>query len=427
MPLHRAPPFALPPGVSPQCRRVRAERPLPQETLDECVAKFRQSPGFKANSPIVATFATSVHNPWLLGLSAAKLGLPIVIAGLGRSFPSHFSWWLGYAKKFPGSVRAAQVLRALAPSAPVIWVDSTDTVLVNPVVGSAARAISDVLGSTGGGRSRVLVGAECWSWPRCYAADYGRDPEHQRCLASSHSCYPNAGAYLATSDAMYDFLAAHNETWQAFLGTAMSNAECTHDQAALQHIVMNRTRARYAHLDVRLDSATSFFFNMHECKGPTITLNNLSMCYHRKHRPLDHARYERHGNRSALWFKPGLVPPAASLPQRKMRHEWSRPLIAHAAGDHKILTDDLFFEPLRAELRLAQETAALRDYPVLLVDPAAGGVCTTSTIGEAYGVRTGNGGNRPTARAAAARPTPRKPASRGQGRGRRRPGSQKGL
>ena len=139
--------LALPPGVSPQCRRVRAEGPLPQETLDACVAKFRRSPGFKANSPIVATFATSVHDPWLLGLSAAKLGLPVVIAGLGRSFPSHFSWWLGYAKKFPGSVRAAQVLRALAPRAPVIWVDSTDTVLVNPVVGSAARAISDVVGS----------------------------------------------------------------------------------------------------------------------------------------------------------------------------------------------------------------------------------------------------------------------------------------
>ena len=405
-----APPLALPPGVSPQCRRVRAEGPLSQETLDACVAKFLRSPGFKANSPIVATFATSVHDPWLLGLSAAKLGLPVVIAGLGRSFPSHFSWWLGYAKKFPGSVRAAQVLRALAPRAPVIWVDSTDTVLVNPVVGSAARAISDVLESSAGGRSRVLVGAECWSWPRCYADDYGRDPEHQRCMTSSHACYPNAGAYLATSDAMYHFLAAHNETWQAFLGTGISNAECTHDQAALQHIVLNRTRARYAHLDVRLDSATSFFFNMHECKGPAIKIRNLSMCYHRKHTPLDHARYERHGNRSALWFKPGLVPPEAALPRRRMRHEWSRPLIAHAAGDHRVLTDSPFFEPLRAELRLEQEAAALRNYPVLLVDPAAGGVCTTSSIGEAYGVRTGNGGRRPLA--AAARPKPRKPASR---------------
>ena len=193
----------------------------------------------------------------------------------------------------------------------------------------------------------------------------------------------------------------------------------THDQAALQHIVMNRTRARYAHLDVQLDSASSFFLNMHECKGPTITLNNLSMCYHREHRPLDHAKYERHGNRSALWFKPGLQAPATSLPQRKMRHEWNRPLIAHAAGDHKILTHDPFFEPLRAEL--AQETA-LRDYPVLLVDPAAGGVCTTSTIGEVYRVHSGNGGNRPAAlAAAAARPTPRKPAaSRRQGRGRGR-------
>ena len=158
----------------------------------------------------------------------------------------------------------------------------------------------------------------------------------------------------------------------------MSNAECTHDQAALQHIVLNRTRARYAHLDVRLDSATSFFFNMHECKGPAIKIRNLSMCYHRKHTPLDHARYERHGNRSALWFKPGLVPPEAALPRRRMRHEWSRPLIAHAAGDHRVLTDNPFFEPLRAELRLEQEAAALRNYPVLLVDPAAGGVCPLS-------------------------------------------------
>ena len=206
---------------------MRAEGPIPQEALDGCVAKFRQNPAFRAGSPIVATFATSVNEPWLLGLSAAKSGLPIVIAGLGRNFPSHFSWWLGYAKKFPGSVRAAQLIRALAPRAPVIWVDSTDTVLVNPIVGSAARAIQEVVGSAGDGCSRVLVGAECWSWPRCYSSDYGRDPEHHRCLASSHSCYPNAGAYLGTSEAMYDFLAAHNETWQSFLGTPMSNAECT--------------------------------------------------------------------------------------------------------------------------------------------------------------------------------------------------------
>ena len=34
--------------------------------------------------------------------------------------------------------------------------------------------------------------------------------------------------------------------------------------------------------------------------------------------------------------------------------------------------------------------AALRDYPVLLVDPLVGDMCTTSTIGQLYGVRAGN-------------------------------------
>ena len=141
------------------------------------------------------------------------------------------------------------------------------------------------------------------------------------------------------------------------------------------------------------------------------------MCYHREHRPLSHARYERRGNHSTLWFKPGLQAPETTLPPRGKRTEWNRPLIAHAAGDHKILTDEPFFEPLRAEL--AQATA-FRDYPVLLVDRAAGGVCTESTIGEVYRVRSGNGGKRPTT-LAAARPKPRKPAaSRGRGNGKGR-------
>ena len=395
MPRAIAPPTpGLPPGVAPQCRRVRAEAPLSEHALRQCSDELHWNP---SGGPIVATFATSISHPWLLGLSAAKQGLPIVVAGLGRNFPSHFSWWLGYAKKFPGSVRAAQVIHQLAPHAPVLWVDSTDTVLVNPVVGSAARAVDELhsagirkhsAASTGlTQRSRVLVGAECYSWPRCYEADYARDPEHLRCLKSSHSCYPNAGTYLSTSAGMLELQRAHNSTWQSFLGTPMSNAECTHDQAVLQHIVMNRSRDQYSHLDLQLDSSSSVFLNMHECRPPKrFSLRNLSMCYHREHRPLDHAQIEHHGNRSSLWYKPGLQVPQGLPTLRKMRHDWTRPLIAHAAGDHKVLTDGPFFERLRSEL---SEDKALLDYPVLLVDHG-GVVCTTSTIGEVYRVQTGN-------------------------------------
>lgn len=150
---------SLPPGVSPQCQKVQAERPLEPDDLRRCARTLSWSAG---TGPIVATFATSVNEPWLLGLSAARQGLPLVVAGLGRKFPRHFSWWLGYGKKLPGSRRAAQLIHALAPRSSVVWVDSTDTVIVNPLAGSAASAVAHVMESNG--PFRVVVGAECWSW-----------------------------------------------------------------------------------------------------------------------------------------------------------------------------------------------------------------------------------------------------------------------
>ena len=166
---------SLPPGVAPQCIWVKAEPRISDASLSDCARKLQSwnsTPG-----PIVATFATSIREPWLLGLSAARGGMPIVVAGHGRSFRSHFNWWLGYGKKLPGSGRkahplhqygspclrasaglhsmlqipfpvvagAAQVMRALAPGRTVMWVDATDTVVVNPMVGSAARALIDVV------------------------------------------------------------------------------------------------------------------------------------------------------------------------------------------------------------------------------------------------------------------------------------------
>ena len=185
---------------------------------------------------------------------------------------------------------------------------------------------------------------------------------------------------------MLAFLREHNATWQSFLGTGMSNAECTHDQATLQHIVMNRSKPQFAGLRLMLDSSSSFFLNLHECSsGKHWQMRNLSSCYRSRHRPLAHAVLD---NSSSLWFKPGLMPPTAFPADRMLRkRDWNRPLIAHAPGDHKLLSEGSFFERLRAEL-IADKS--LLDYPVHLVDPADGGPCATSTIGELFRVRTGN-------------------------------------
>jgi len=187
------------------------------------------------------------------------------------------------------------------------------------------------------------------------------------------------------------FFASQNDTWQSFLGTPMSNAECTHDQGILQHMVLNRTRhPRYAGLEMQLDDSSSFFLNLHECKPPQFwKLRNLSMCYYKPHDPLQHVVHELRGNRSMLWFKPGLEAPVKSetMPSRKQLHGWHRPWIAHANGDHGRLKRDATLERLSADL---SADTSLLDYPVLLVDSLTNGTCTTTTIRDLYRVRTGN-------------------------------------
>ena len=167
----------------------------------------------------------------------------------------------------------------------------------------------------------------------------------------------------------------------------MSNAECTHDQAVLHHMILNRSRALYSGLDMRLDDGSRFFLNMHQCKPPQLwRFRNVSMCYHYEHEPLAHARFEclEPGcNRSSLWFAPGLSPPTLPLRKRGAHRPW----IAHANGKHDVLLQNPLFAPLLSGLAASR---ALLAHPVLLVDPAEGDVCEWSTIGQLYGVRTGN-------------------------------------
>lgn len=64
-----------------------------------------------------------------------------------------------------------------------------------------------------------------------------------------------------------------------------------------------------------------------------------------------------------------------------------RPWIAHANGKHDVLLRSPNFTPLL--ISLASDRALL-SHPVVLIDRAGGDECEWSTIGQMYGIHTGN-------------------------------------
>lgn len=364
------------PGVAMLCRPTPAEPPVDSATLDRCVRKLRHAQWGPrrdgAGGPYLLTFANTLADPWLLGASAAEQNLPLVVAGFGRPF--RHTWWLGYARKFPSTRRAAQILAALDPDAPVICADGSDTAIVNPL-DSAAHELRRL------GES-VLVGSECTSWPICYREHYAADAEHQSCLRESHACYANAGLYLAKARVMDRWMAAHNSTWQSLLATNTSIAECQHDQGALHRIMLTRDSPRHTDLPTpRLDSSSAVFLNMGGCRAKEWRWGALRMCAagNQSHEPLQHVRTEYTDGTSKLWFRPPR-PRGGAGGRRRARPPEQRPFIAHANGHHAHLDANPKFAPLRAGL--ARASSRLRDHPVLLVDAYGDDdVCSLRSLG----------------------------------------------
>ena len=95
-------------------------------------------------SPAILTYTTSRPSKnWLLGLTAASQGLPIVVAGLGRSA-------FGFGSTAPrvmGYLRALQIMDSAAPGSIAVVTDSTDTVVVNAAdaATSAGRALEQLV------------------------------------------------------------------------------------------------------------------------------------------------------------------------------------------------------------------------------------------------------------------------------------------
>ena len=117
--------FPLPSGADLAFQQRRQEpangmHPLSKAKLAACRAALE--PHWLAGTgPVMLSSATSVPNQWLLGLSVAKHGLPLVLVGLNQP---RWPWWQGGRKKLPGSRRALQVIHELSPNRPVIFSDT---------------------------------------------------------------------------------------------------------------------------------------------------------------------------------------------------------------------------------------------------------------------------------------------------------------
>ena len=171
--------------------------PLTDATLAQCGNALAPLWRGGVDKPAMLSYSTSVSSHWQLGLSAARHGLPIVLAGLGMP---RWPWYQGGRKKLPGSRRALQLIQQLSPGQPVISSDTGDLLIGNALSRAHLGALADLSVT-----NEILVAAECNSWPVCYRSLYANDTEHHKCLAHHDACYPNSGVFLASARTMIRF------------------------------------------------------------------------------------------------------------------------------------------------------------------------------------------------------------------------------
>ena len=388
--------------------------PLTDAELATCASIIKAS-NWRADGggPIVLSYATQISEKWLLGLSAAMHGSPIVLAGLGRR---GWQWWEGGGGKLKGTARALQLLHSIDPDAPIVFGDGGDTVVVNHWSRAAAlRHIAEHSLDNG-----VLTGGECNSWPLCYAKTYLRDHRYRRCLSTHATCFPNSGTYLGRAKPLHGFVdglmgAMSRLNARGYPGQLA--AEKGDDQAALHHLYLNARgyysepdinltetvrqqmwRARGSKgggsssssampppppppppappLSVRIDGGSSFFLNLWICSGITYRLRGRGPFEYCHQRPFDAMpRIRMRANGTALQFLPE---------NRTNGHEAAhkRPFLVHSNGRHYRLQDPAL-APIMRRLKsppTEEEKARLLQTPVLLLDSVAFGTCGVASL-----------------------------------------------
>ena len=336
------------------------------------------------HSPVLLTYLTDVPaRAWPLGLSASLHGVPLVIAGRGMR------WQL--ETKLDGVSRALQLLQATAPERPVLFADGTDTVM-------ARAAVADTHGATlrqlARSSRRVLLSAECNSWPRCYTSNYSGHAAHAACRANRHpTCFPNSGAYLGSSTAMLRLLP---ELVRASAPGFGGIGEAGDDQAAVHHAFLGRVASD---LELEIDSHSKLLLNLGACKGsgrPRAFLGSTQLCHYGAYDPLKQLERSKE--------PPALGGTAAALPALRVNDVSAgvqQPLLVHANGIHDRMARAWFgrlqgtgaslvptLSPAQARnLTELWRAALLPDpdrqlqHPILLIDSAQGGVCNVTTLG----------------------------------------------
>lgn len=356
--------------LSKQARRpTQPIVPIEQREVAACMPLVQSL--IASAAAVVVTYVTDLSHPWVLGLSAAQHGVPLVLVGHGRR-------WGGVAVKLPAARRAVQLLHAGSPDTPIVFADGTDTFVTNPLTAELAgrlRAASSA--------GSVLVQAECNSWPRCYANEYAQHAAFSSCRARhSSTCFPNSGAFAGRSETLLRFLAALER-----MAAAGEGPEHLDDQAALHRLYLRSSDG----IEVHVDELSDVFLGLHACKGSgakrtfRVRGASFSMCHAGPYDPFSHVL----PNGSRLSHRRSRHPnaPAASEAAGDQRGRLHAPLLAHAHGVHdRILralwgAPGVYGRPLPPELRsppsrsaqwrATYDSATLLDHQVLLIDSAS--------------------------------------------------------
>jgi hypothetical protein len=197
------------PAMNPLVRHGQEHRPpqptqpLAADTIHACGPTISRWLAAHEQPPELAVLAYltdgATLDPWVLGLSAAARGVPLIVAGEGMR-------WGGAGVKLPAARRAVQLLKAHAPpTMAIVFADGTDTAVANAPRGVSVASLRNIATRS----DRVLVAGECNSWPVCYRPSYSRHASFLSCAARRASaCYPNSGMYAGSARSLLRFLRA---------------------------------------------------------------------------------------------------------------------------------------------------------------------------------------------------------------------------
>ena len=356
--------------------------PLPAPTADEVercrlAIAGRWSP-LQTSPVVLLAYASSITtSPWLLGVSAALHGLPLAVVGLGATGGWH--WAHGGTPKLAGSLRAVQLLDALARTSwktPVALLDAFDTFIANApsqsLVGALARLVD----------TEVVLGGECMHFPVCRIREMHGVASYRACIASGlNSCAPNGGYLLGHTRGLERLLVAMlRVVVRRSGGEGTTRYTDVHDQGALHEVFFDQAAAR---VSLQVDGESRHILNLHACSSRqnlTKLVKGFSYCRERYHLPMARALVP---NASAALYWPRGEPRAAN--RRRCAAgacEAVRPLVVHANGAHQLLGHPKL-KPIVDKLSVWPPPAYVLAAPVLLIDSARhSSPCTVVQLGE---------------------------------------------